>query len=317
MRGVGYVCVWDSYQILSVYKKNKYVSGVRFICYCHDQRRLGKCCCSIEHFAKVLDRWIAMKYNFIEFNLYKQIYLKGSVAATAHIDHWCWVVQRSVILATQPEGKLSGHHGWTDGHGRLCLRCAFAEKCHYPLAFLVWCNLSFDVSFIPLACRIICEGMMAKITIVYTHIVESITLKCIDHTHQGTSFLPHYWFHFNPGPLAVSESGSETVDRTVLARRSSHGIGGLWPFERPSDGCQGEPAADWNKIPDKAVLSNWRIMTPSDSNCHIYIYRYKYILSNFGNDALGALCMNISNVLSGIGHCSKGLRGWKTIPGKW
>lgn len=132
----------------------------------------------------------------------------------------------------------------------------------------------------------------------------------IDHTHQG----PHYWFHFNPGPLAVSESGSETVDRTLLARRSSHGIGGLWPFERPSDGCQGEPAADWNKIPDKAVLSNWPIMTPSDSNCHIY--RYKYILSNFGNDALGAWCMNISNVLSGIGHCNKGLRGWKTIPGK-
>ena len=148
MRGVGYVCVWDSYQILSVYKKNKYVSGVRFICYCHDQRRLGKCCCSIEHFAKVLDRWIAMKYNFIEFNLYKQIYLKGSVAATAHIDHWCWVVQRSVILATQPEGKLSGHHGWTDGHGRLCLRCAFAEKCHYPLAFLVWCNLQYHLMWV-------------------------------------------------------------------------------------------------------------------------------------------------------------------------
>ena len=169
MRGVGYVRVWDSYQILSAYKKISYVSGVRFICYCHDQRRPGKCCCSIEHFAKVLDRWIATKYNFIEFNLYKQIYLKGSVAATAHIDHWCWVVQRSVILATQPEGKLSGHHGWTDGHGRLCLRCAFAEKCHYLLAFLVWCNLSFDVSFILLACRIICEGMMAKVTIVYTH----------------------------------------------------------------------------------------------------------------------------------------------------
>lgn len=139
------------------------------------------------------------------------------------------------------------------------------------LAFLVWCNLSFDVSFIPLACRIICEGMMAKVTIVYTHTQTHCGKHhfevYIDHTHQG----PHYWFHFNPGPLAVSESGSETVDRTLLARRSSHGIGGLWPFERPSDGCQGEPAADWNKIPDKAVLSNWPIMTPSDSNCHIYI----------------------------------------------
>ena len=168
MRGVGYVRVWDSYQILSAYKKISYVSGVRFICYCHDQRRPGKCCCSIEHFAKVLDRWIATKYNFIEFNLYKQIYLKGSVAATAHIDHWCWVVQRSVIL---PPNQKENSQDTTDGQMDMEVVSAlcFCWKVSLSTRILVWCNLSFDVSFILLACRIICEGMMAKVTIVYTH----------------------------------------------------------------------------------------------------------------------------------------------------
>ena len=179
MRGVGYVCVWDSYQILSVYKKNKDVSGVRFICYCHDQRRLGKCCCSIEHFAKVLDRWIATKYNFIECNLYANIF-KG--LCRCHCTHWSLMLSRAKVSyfghpTRRKTLRTPQMDRWT---WKVASALCFCWKVSF-LAFLVWCNLSFDVSFIPLACRIICEGMMAKVTIVYTHrhIVESITLKCI------------------------------------------------------------------------------------------------------------------------------------------
>lgn len=197
----------------------------------------GLCRCHCTHWSLMLSR---AKVSYFGHPT------RRKTLRTPRMDRWTWKVVSAL---------------------RFCRKVSF-------LAFLVWCNLSLDVSFMPLACRIICEGMRAKVTIVYTHCgkhhlevyIDSIIYRFAQimlissimyhRSHQGTSFLPHYSFHFYPGPLAVSESGSETVDRTLLARWSSHSICGLWPFERPSEGCQGELAADWIKIGDKAVLSN-------------------------------------------------------------